>query len=134
MIMNNFNFQIETSAISSRKLIQQQWTTIQSDELLDGYFSVDTITYGEFKIKYPIDFNTLVLDCEGAFYYILNDYPEILNGINLITIENDYTNIVHEKFMRDKLIENNFKLVYCKNICNELWNNKLNFFEVYKKY
>ena len=29
-------------------------------------------------------FDTLILDCEGAFYNILKDMPEILDNINLI--------------------------------------------------
>ena len=31
-------------------------------------------------------FDVLVIDCEGAFYNILNDIPEILDNIKLIII------------------------------------------------
>ena len=34
-------------------------------------------------------FDVLIVDCEGAFYNILNDFPEILDNIKLIIIEMD---------------------------------------------
>jgi FkbM family methyltransferase len=77
--LNNFNFHVETSALSNRKLIQKGWDTTPSDTILEGYSWVNTITLHNLKAKYNINFDTLVLDCEGAFYYILMDMPEILH-------------------------------------------------------
>jgi hypothetical protein len=54
------------------------------------------LTFEQLKAKYNIDFDTLILDCEGAFYYILNDMPEILDNIKLIIVENDYGELVHK--------------------------------------
>ena len=56
-------------------------------------------------------FDVLVIDCEGAFYNILNDIPEILDNIKLIIIEMDGPD---EKvpFVRAKLIESKFELVH----------------------
>ena len=56
-------------------------------------------------------FDVLVIDCEGAFYNILNDIPEILDNIKLIIIEMDGPD---DKipFIRNKLIENKFELVH----------------------
>jgi len=73
-----------------RKLIQKEWDTIVSDELLDGYKPVKTITFEELHEKCNIKFDTLVLDCEGAFYYILMDMPELLKNVQMIIMENDY--------------------------------------------
>lgn len=95
--LNGCNFHIENAALSKRRLIQKGWNTICCDVLLDGYKDVNTITLEELNKKYNIEFDTLVLDCEGAFYYILMDMPEILNNINLIIVENDYHNINHKK-------------------------------------
>ena len=72
--LNNFNFHIENSALSNRKLIQCGWNTIPSDTLQDGYNWVKTISLNELQTKYNIEFDTLVLDCEGAFYYIFKGY------------------------------------------------------------
>ena len=56
-------------------------------------------------------FDVLVIDCEGAFYNILNDIPEILDNIKLIIIEMDGPD---DKipFIRNKLIDNKFELVH----------------------
>lgn len=56
-------------------------------------------------------FDVLIIDCEGAFYNILKDIPEILDNVKLIIIELDGPD---EKvpFVRNKLIENKFELVH----------------------
>jgi hypothetical protein len=66
---------------------------------MDGFSWVSTITLEQLKSKYNIEFDTLVLDCEGAFYYILMDMPEILNNINLIIMENDYWDISKKNYI-----------------------------------
>jgi len=118
--VNNLNFLVENSALSARKLIQKG-----DDILLEGY----TMTWNELKEKYPIDFDTLILDCEGAFYYILQDFPEILNGINLIIMENDYLEISHKQFINSVVKRNGFNVVYtegggwgpCTDYFYEVW-------------
>jgi FkbM family methyltransferase len=110
--LNNFNFHIEKSALSNRKLIQKDWDTIPSDILKEGYSWVNTITLDNIRSKYNIEFDTLVLDCEGAFYYILMDMPEILNNIKLIIMENDYHDISHKIYIDEILIKNNFYVDY----------------------
>jgi FkbM family methyltransferase len=129
--LNNFKFNIENAALSKRKLIQQGWNTIVSDTVLEGYQPVHTITFTELSSKYKIDFDTLVLDCEGAFYYILMDMPEIINNVNLIVMENDYWELSHKLYIDAVLTKNNFYRDYvegggwgpCAN----------NFFEVWKR-
>ena len=64
--------------------LQKDWNTIPSDTVLPGYKEVNTITYTDLVKKYNINFDTLVIDCEGAFYYILQDMPETLNNIKLL--------------------------------------------------
>ena len=129
--LNNFKFHIEPSALSHRRLIQKGWDTIPSDSLPEGYSVVNTITLQNLKLKYNIEFDTLVLDCEGAFYYILISMPQILNNINLIIMENDYWDITHKKYVDDILIKNKFKVDYVESGgWGPCYNN---FFEVWKK-
>lgn len=129
--VNNISFFIENSALSKRKLIQKGWDTITSDVVLDGYKPVKTITWDELNAKYNIQFDTLVLDCEGAFYYILMDMPEILTNINLIIMENDYRDITHKKFIDGVLKEQGFYVDYSEaGGWGPCYNN---FFEVWKK-
>ncbi len=132
-IINNLNFYIESSALSKKKLIQKDWTTIPSDIILDGYFPVNVIDFETLEAKYKIKFDTLILDCEGAFYYILQDMPEILNNINLIIMENDYLNINHKIFVDKVLTDNNFYRDYveaggwgcCYNCFFEVWKRRV---------
>jgi len=135
--LNNFNFHIENAALSKRMLIQKGWNTICSDVLLDGYKNVNTITLEELNKKYNIEFDTLILDCEGAFYYILMDMPEIINNIKLIIVENDYHNINHKKYVDEILMKNNFYVEYSENGCSlakKLFPQTFeNFYEVWKK-
>jgi FkbM family methyltransferase len=129
--LNNFKFHTENSALSNRKLIQQGWDTMVSDKLVLGYKWVNTITWKNLNNKYNIKFDTLVLDCEGAFYYILMDIPEILNNINLIIMENDYHHIEHKKYIDNVLKTNNFYVDYVESGgWGPCYNN---FFEVWKK-
>ena len=113
--LNNMSFNIENSALSIRKLAQQGWNTVVCENGIlpnNSYKWINTITYNELCQKYNIKFDTLVLDCEGAFYYILLDMPEILDNINLIIMENDYTNIEHYMYIYAKLQENKFVCEY----------------------
>ena len=129
--LNKLDFHIENSALSNRQLIQQGWNTIVSDVLLDGYQPVNCITLDQLYAKYNIIFDTLVLDCEGAFYYILMDMPEILNTVNLIIMENDYLDITHKQYIDSVLTKHNFHVDYVEaGGWGPCYNN---FFEVWKK-
>jgi hypothetical protein len=100
-----------------------------SDILLEGYKEVNTITWEELNKKYNIQFDTLVLDCEGAFYNILMDMPEILDNIKLIIMENDYHNITKKEYVDEVLLKNNFHMSCsegggwgpCKDYFYEVW-------------
>ena len=136
---NDMYFHIEASALSKRKLIQCGWDTVVSDTVLPGYHAVQTITLEELRNKYKIAFDTLVLDCEGAFYYILTDMPDILDNINLVIMENDYYKEAHKKFIDDMLTIHGLKRVYvqcggweCRNV-NKFRDTYMNFFEVWQK-
>ncbi len=123
------NFHIENSALSKHKLIQKEWVTIASNVLLDGYKEVQSITWEELNNKYNIQFDTLVLDCEGSFYNILMDMPEILDNIKLIIMENDYFEITKKGYIDNILFKNNFKVEYsegggwgpCENYFFQVW-------------
>ena len=131
--LNNLSFFAENSALSKRKLIQRGWDTIPSDEVLPGYHSVNIIDYYGLISKYGIQFDTLVLDCEGAFYYILLDMPEILNNINLILMENDYYNADHKIYVDSVLKEKNFNVIYLVDGCGGWGFCEHNFWEVWLK-
>jgi FkbM family methyltransferase len=109
---NGCHFQIEASALSARPLVQKGWNTMPSEEIPEGYTRVPTLTYSELQAKYALTFDTLVLDCEGAFYYILTDFPEILTSVKTIITENDYRNAEHKKEVERILLEKGFRSIY----------------------
>ena len=109
---NGLNFIIEPTALSKRNLIQKGWDTIVSDTILPGYKPVATISWEQLVKKYQIQFDTLVLDCEGAFYYILQDMPEILDNIKLLIMENDYWEVANKEYVDDMLKSKGFRVDY----------------------
>jgi hypothetical protein len=131
--INNYQFMIEPSALSKRKLIQKGWVTIPSDVLLPGYTPVSNITFKELENKYQKRFNVLVADCEGALYYILQDFPEMLNNMKKILMENDYNDINHKKKVDEILLAKGFKKAYsqgggwgaCEHFFFETWTKSL---------
>jgi FkbM family methyltransferase len=129
--INSLKFHVENSALSNRKLIQSGWNTIPSSSVLPGYFEVKTITWKDLYDKYKIIFDTLVIDCEGAFYYILQDMPEILDNIKLIMMENDYFADWSQKdFVLNTLINVGFKCVFNKELSNTPYHD---FYQVWKR-
>jgi len=144
--INNMNFHVEGSALSKRKLIQRSWFTFTSDEILpppkkgpkwvSEFHEANIITFEELEKKYNIIFDTLVLDCEGAFYYILKDAPEILKNIKLIIIENDYRKKEHKEYVDGILKKNSFNMDYTEKLDPSVRADppcKDNFYEVWKK-
>lgn len=129
--VNNMTFHVESSALSKRKLIQKGWDTIASDTLLPGYRTVNIMSWSDLNKKYNIEFDTLVLDCEGALYYILMDMPEILDNISLIIMENDYWDMSHKNYIDNILTKHNF---YVDFVRSGGWGPCFNkFFEVWKR-
>ena len=126
---NNFKFFVEPSALSNRKLIQRGWDTLPSDILLPGYDEVAIISFKDLEKKYNITFDTLVADCEGALYYILQDTPELVKNINTIIMENDYWDITHKEFVDSVLRSNGLDIIHqerggwgpCENFFFEVW-------------
>ena len=117
--LNGYSFHVEPSALSKRKLIQggrTGWETFESDVLLEGYNWVHTITWDELREKYPLPFDTLVLDCEGAFYNILKDMPEVLEGITKILIENDFRDVSQKQYVDRILLAQGFTIKYSEDL------------------
>lgn len=109
---NNLTFHVENSSLSNKKMIQLEDKTSISDVLMDGFFQVNTIYWIELIEKYKIDFDTLIIDCNDAFYNILHDFPEILNKMKLVIMKNEYYDAFKKIKIEKILTENNFILEY----------------------
>lgn len=110
---NNLKFNMKNIALSTKNVFQKGWSTISSDEYqIEGWDKVETMTFQELESEFKITFDTLILDCEGAFYYIWKEMPDILKNINLIIVENDYESIYQYIEVRDQLYNEGFCCVY----------------------
>ncbi len=120
---NRLDFHIEAAALSHRKLMQstdncrfgsaaEAWEAIPAEELPPGYEWIPTVTFSELEAKYDLRFDTLVADCEGALFYILEDDPELLTNITTIILESDYRVVEHKRSVEGVFAAYGFERVY----------------------
>jgi len=143
---NGLDFIAMNKALSKRDISQimhgNNWCSYPTHEISDSeifkYLQndivfVDKISFEEIKKQTNIDFDTLVIDCEGAFYFILKDFPEILDNINLILIENDCSEEYQNTFILDTFKNNGFRLIESKTLDIAWGSCKDHFWQVWKK-
>lgn len=120
--LNNLNFNIINSALSYRPLYFQNKKHGEGggycvdQKYTNDYIPCSVITFEEIEEKFNLKFDTLVVDCEGGFYHILNDNPKILDNIKLLIIENDFPVIEHKNYLNNLLNINGFTRVFVKNL------------------
>lgn len=110
--LNGFRFHIEPSALSKRSLIQKDWCTEVSEVVKEGFVKVNTITWTQLVQKYPLPFDTLVADCEGALTYILRDEPDMLLPFKTVILENDYGRLEDYQTVHNILKLYGFEIAY----------------------
>lgn len=123
--INNLNFNTINAALSKQKIYQKGPNSYTENELQitntpkTNFTEINTIEYDTIETICNIKFNTLVVDCEGAFYHIIRDFEYILNNINKIIIENDYKIIEYKNYVNNILLKYGFISVESKNLSNE---------------
>ncbi len=129
--INKAGFHIVDAALSYRRLAMKDWDTVVIGEdgvIPEGHFETRTITFEEITETYG-SFDTLVADCEGALRYILEDCPQLLDGVNLVVMENDYHHEADYEFVKDMLETRGFERVFvhgpgwgpCTHNFHEVW-------------
>lgn len=113
---NNLHFFVETAALSKQKLIQRFWNTKPWDgvsPIENGWSPVSTMSWSDVQLKHSsLKFDTLVADCEGALYYILQDEPDFFKNFKRVLVENDYLEESHKAFVDEKLREAGMGVVF----------------------
>jgi FkbM family methyltransferase len=135
---NNRKFSIEPSALSYRKLAQRCGDTVPVDEVPPGYDAVQTIGYEELQTKYSVTFDSLVVDCGGAIYYVLQDNPGILRDISTIILQSDYRSTEHKIWVDQLLCDSGFRRIYSEPLLGPEWlpapdECQKSYYEVWKK-
>jgi hypothetical protein len=136
--INRRHFHIEHAALSYRRLIQRGFGTVPSTELYPGYDPVHTTTYEELLQTYSIQFDTLVSDCEGAIYYILQDNPGILDTMSTIFAKSTYRSVEHKLWTDALFLEKGFSRVHSEPLVGAEWLPapdacQASFYEVWKR-
>lgn len=112
---NRKPFQIVCAALSKQRLIQKGWNTRQmrpsEKKVPKGYTPVRTTSFDRISSLTP-PFTVLVADCEGALYYILQEFPEMLTSLRTVIMENDFLDITHKEHVDSVLSKNGFRRVY----------------------
>lgn len=111
---NGFRFQIVNAALSARPLIQDGWNSRPLDGGVMAGFMPAIVSFDGLQERFGIEFDTLIIDCEGAFYYILQDFPSLLDNIRLIIMENDYNDVSHKQYVDARLVNSGFTRVYVR--------------------
>jgi hypothetical protein len=119
--VNGFHFLIETAALSMRPLVQKGYFSIPSEVDLPDSTRIKTITFKDLQKKHKIAFDTLVVDCEGALYYILQDDPGLLSNIKLVIIENDFHSQNQIEYVENLFMQNGLELVYSQGSFYKVW-------------
>lgn len=118
------NINIDERAICKYNLAYKGWDSkVINDvsKIETGWHLAKTITYYDLLSIYNIEyFDTLVIDCEGAFYNILKDFPNIINGVKTIIIENDFLKKNEAEYVHHIFKDNNFINIHS---CNLNWPN-----------
>jgi FkbM family methyltransferase len=143
---NNLDFMAINKALSKRDISQVMngncWRSYPTNDmskseifthLRNQVASVDKISLKELKNETNVEFDTLVIDCEGAFYFILKDFPEILDGIKLIIIENDCPHEYQNTFILNTIKKNGFNVVESRTLPIAWGGCKEYFWQVYRR-
>ena len=88
-------------AFSKKSLIAKSWNTKYWDskkQLPSGWKYVETAQIPRDK------YNVLVADCEGCLLPMLEEFPDMLNSVNKIIIENDATTATTTA-LREKIMD-----------------------------
>ena len=107
--LNGFNFNIEQCVLSNKPLYSKGWYTFGEEQ--PNSVKVDNITWTELQNKYDLKFNAFVIDNEGNFVENLKVFPNILENVNVLTIEHDFNTEEDLQFFYSTMETNGLKMV-----------------------
>jgi len=130
---NHCSFQIIPACLSDKPMVQNGWNTAGDTTQGNHWKSVPNLPYSVFKDQYSwIEFDTLVVDCEGCLASILKDHgDDLLSTIQTIIIEHDdrFNPSVPQNYIRPYLLDHGFESVQRRDLNSD----HINFYEILRK-
>lgn len=114
--IHNCEFQIYKGIIShsaDKKLIHSGYASHivhDNEDVLNDVSSevIESITYQEFKQRYPYNFNVLVVDCEGGFEDFIKTLGSEIQNYTKILLERDYQTTCNYDYIENMFKQNGF--------------------------
>ena len=109
----NAGFHIYHGFISRRKmgLILDGYSTRQVVDDKSNSTSEASSTLEELQAQYSLKFNVLVADCEGCLCKFLEENPDFLNQLRLVTFEKDMPHMCDYVGISKMLLDRGFNLI-----------------------
>lgn len=85
-------------------------TNLNSSNNIHEY-QVNTISYKDLKQITKLNYDTLVIDCEGCIEHLIKSFPEILDDVNLILLEYDFPNICDYDYVNKQFMIKGFECI-----------------------
>lgn len=121
-LLKEHNLNAENCVLSKRPMVQKDDMVLPCHIDVPGYTRVNTIDFEMIQNKY-FKIDTLIVNTKNALFYILSDFPNLLENINLIILKIDFTELQKYNFVKKHL--ENFKKIDYETIPEK--------YEVYKK-
>jgi FkbM family methyltransferase len=114
---NNKPLQTVCGALSYIPLVQEGWNTYPKSEVkeedLANFTEVKCVTLSDIERLFSKKFDTLVVDAEGALFYIFkHGTNDFLDSFHTVILENDYVNIEHYYDVKNRLLREGFRVAY----------------------
>ena len=81
---------VQLPAISDVPIYQNSWftTTNATHALAEGWKEIERVTYKQLKDRIG-HYNVVIADCEGCFYELQHQHPDVLHSVDTIILEAD---------------------------------------------
>ena len=110
-LANGCAFEVVVGALSKGPVYQEGWASVRADAPPSSRHrpvpTVDIARLGASRC-----FDALVADCEGALAQILDDYPELLDGVRTVVIENDFIDDTDKRRVHGLFASRGLSVVY----------------------
>ncbi len=117
---NNCKFKIFKGLVANNKYSltnKDGWDGYATTMVPDENSDIKSITLDNLIKKYNIDFNVLIVDCEGCFELFLDENLYFIKNLRMIIYEADYVRKCNYIKIENILLHHNYKII-------DVWSNQ----------